>query len=1660
MKGRKVFRRITAFALSLSLLVSVSVHMSVVDSYAELTEASEQDFYNKDNWDLDTAVKLDCKEADEKIELKLPDYTSNFNGYAVYKKDDAQNWSNYRFDVTVRSYKYKPNGSNEYKYTNVGLSVYGGSTAYAMDHNSYGVRVEVPSKDTYNMFLYSMKTVDGNRVAQPLPSKVVKAENTGFGNEYVEYKLGIQVYEGIIDCFLNGEKILTYDARNSEYAHTEGTVGIFMYCSSRDTKVERKIEISDLSVTEVSGRYEEEDPRDSDYEQIEQIPREYKNDGETVVIYKDDFAQNTSLWNWEGNDQGMGDWSIRKGLMVNRLDSPSDNSIILFDRNKYIFGSVAADVMLTSSLENNMYVGPVAAYDDRSYYHLRISDMKDGIDKIQLYRMDSGTAKLLQAEELDFSIEREKWYHLELAMSDGVLKGILDGTTYIEHDTSDDGTIFTAGSAGIRSSQGSAIVDNFVLRVPRGEIMLNHIEEGAWKTVPVATDSVAVRDGAITFENGGFVYYSEEEAEFESVAASVTFDGGGESGASAGPVMAYRDSGLPFYQLKLADVATASNALQIVKHESSGAEKVLAQTRFEMDGSGPYWMELYQYGGTLYGYVDNVLYLAGKTGEGALNGYAGFMAEDGSVRVDEFRIYNVAKELEPDIKYNETVVDNPVIFEDNFEEYEISGNPDGWLEKNTENKWKVISADGQGKAYGVTDVSPEEESATWLHVFETNVDLTSKLYVASAGTSSSAQAGVIVRLSGTQAHVIVGYDFKTKRWFVRDRKGLDFDEKIIWADSESEFAKDQWHTVNVRTVGPRLVVTADDVPVLETDKIEQVTTGRVGVYTRAAVCYVDDVRLQLLSGQGRVEKAVMQNYIITPDSYSEGGFLFEYDDQITLFNGLGGKLYISRDQGDTFVPATPEENEKYAFFIQNARSQYVRLHDGDVLKVDNYTGGKAYLFDWETKTSQQVGQMWAVDKIENKWEFYGGMGAMIKEVNLGDIDGDGADNYRVFYCADVRATGNPEGTGSVTEHWEEVYYTDDSGYTWNRSELPDTRWISGLANICESRVMSFDGTLVMFCTWNDSVTARYFVSHDYGVTWEGEYALPQLRCTKSSFDYMYDPDSGYTYMTFIYTDSVDYNSLLRNRLVLLRSRNGEDWEFVMDVWRWEDVPGDGKENIYQTVDPTITITKDYVFVTAGWSEKIDKSQGHNAQRQTIVKIRKSDITSYEEWPDDYTLDKDVVHIQVTPPDKKVYKIGEELDLSGGTVTAYYYDGTSKTVPLTEKGVSISEPDASVNYTSRFGAPDMNVPGEKYLRVTYASFAAPLRIKVVDGDEETDEETDEEAGEEADTRIEDTELTFAFTAEEKANELAEEYGVTDTELQRKIKEQIVKVMNGMQKDCSLDFSASDVSAALRKTLESRVDEDEDLFILPVVDFKSMDSVLEGETVIVRSLEADLSLIVRTDEREMGALTELIKNRYFGMSVSVPDAEARGGNDYVEWSHYDSEKGVWGTDVIEDPVTRINGSVATVRSKSFSPFRLKFVSDDNEKKTPVYVATGSSIAVKESGRWIKDTNGWWYRYPNGTRPVNGWAQLEWDGRTDWYYFDEKGYMKTGWITDGGLKYYLHPLSDGRQGYMYTGWNMIDGIWYYFSGISDGTKGHLLTDTVTPDGYSVDGAGQWIQ
>jgi hypothetical protein len=83
-------------------------------------------------------------------------------------------------------------------------------------------------------------------------------------------------------------------------------------------------------------------------------------------------------------------------------------------------------------------------------------------------------------------------------------------------------------------------------------------------------------------------------------------------------------------------------------------------------------------------------------------------------------------------------------------------------------------------------------------------------------------------------------------------------------------------------------------------------------------------------------------------------------------------------------------------------------------------------------------------------------------------------------------------------------------------------------------------------------------------------------------------------------------------------------------------------------------------------------------------------------------------------------------------------------------------------------------------------------------------------------------------------------------------------------------------------------------------------------------------------------------------------------------------------------------------------------------------------------------------------------------NWYLYDEDSNKLTGWQFIEGKWYFLSGGFNGLKGKMLTGWQWIDGRCYY---LAENTgeiclKGAMYASATTPDGYSVSGAGAWIE
>ena len=116
-------------------------------------------------------------------------------------------------------------------------------------------------------------------------------------------------------------------------------------------------------------------------------------------------------------------------------------------------------------------------------------------------------------------------------------------------------------------------------------------------------------------------------------------------------------------------------------------------------------------------------------------------------------------------------------------------------------------------------------------------------------------------------------------------------------------------------------------------------------------------------------------------------------------------------------------------------------------------------------------------------------------------------------------------------------------------------------------------------------------------------------------------------------------------------------------------------------------------------------------------------------------------------------------------------------------------------------------------------------------------------------------------------------------------------------------------------------------------------------------------------------------------------------------------------------------------------------------PTPAPTPDPAPQPRTGQWKSGYFGWWYSYSDGTYAAN--ETLVIDGQT--YRFDASGYLKMGWVYDGGHWYY-HGSSGAQQ----YGWIMDRGSWYYLS-----PSGSIVTGWQLLGGtwYHFAPSGAWI-
>lgn len=534
-------------------------------------------------------------------------------------------------------------------------------------------------------------------------------------------------------------------------------------------------------------------------------------------------------------------------------------------------------------------------------------------------------------------------------------------------------------------------------------------------------------------------------------------------------------------------------------------------------------------------------------------------------------------------------------FTDDFEDETVNESPSHWLEnydmEGNVNNWLVYS-DSSSKVYGTKNTNGE--TATWLHVFDNNPDFRLDFKVNNASTDG--KIGFITRMAPETSFVKVGYDFEASKWYITSQESDVEGSTTTWADSTSELTLNAWHTLNIIENGANITVKVDDVTVISSSNIERTSYGRVGMFTENASMFIDNFACDFSSGDipqdGILEYSILPNTLAT---YLE----IESIDNDNLVAVNGKAKLLSDDAGATWKNVT-YTNDYKKLYNTGTYVSLLKLHDGTYMQIQ--TGSENLMSQTSSDLKTWTNGTNICPKAEQIDDTNGRL-AIIHVNTLTEVKLSG-DTYRVFCPVAFRVYNQ---LGERTTHITKIYYTDDKGATWNVSSTTSSDIYSN-DDWSECKVIKCsDGTLRMYTTRNKTGYVSYTESIDDGVTWSGYNNITSLPCALTSFAIAEDNGTYYMLWNPGIMDNEIY-SCPRSRLCLLTSTDGKNWNFAMNCEYMDPtytVEGDSIP-LYQILDPSITITDDYIYITFGRSISEDEFS-HNAQRVFYIRVDKDAI---------------------------------------------------------------------------------------------------------------------------------------------------------------------------------------------------------------------------------------------------------------------------------------------------------------------------------------------------------------------------------------------------------------------------------------------------------------------
>lgn len=541
--------------------------------------------------------------------------------------------------------------------------------------------------------------------------------------------------------------------------------------------------------------------------------------------------------------------------------------------------------------------------------------------------------------------------------------------------------------------------------------------------------------------------------------------------------------------------------------------------------------------------------------------------------------------------------------------------------------WNLVETNGE-HVYQ----SPNMKGLHQVHLHTFEKDPYVRMNISIDDMTETGNCGLLIRHAPHTAYVKVGYDVNKACWFIEDVPEYYDCKSQRFESKRLEMHSGKTYQIEVQAYVDKVTLRVDGEEILTAEEVRQIGFGRIGLFAENTTLNVHALYAKLPNASSVID-GVVKTYV-DAEHFAASTEIEETTDGTLL--GICKDLYPradrpyqtgiyrSYDKGLTFEKVLPGETYS-GLDTKGAYQSVLRLKNGKFIQVllneKTLVQESDDMIHWK-----DIGHVLSDGDYErlNRNDAKGYV--MIHVNSLAEYEGpDG--KMRIFLpIAECKAICDPNTQKITKVHDSVVYYSDDNGYTWTRAknstfDVFAKEGYEMFNTFAESKIVKCsDGSLRLYNSRNAARFMCYVESFDFGVTWSGFNTVRELQCARSSFGVVEDPyEPGTYYMAWV-NDKALYRSGShgRTRISLARSYDGKSWHFVGDAeytsLRYADHMDYLYLPIFQILDPSVTVTKEHVYVTYGLSAFLDRgdvigqlTKVHHEQRPALTRFEKAKL---------------------------------------------------------------------------------------------------------------------------------------------------------------------------------------------------------------------------------------------------------------------------------------------------------------------------------------------------------------------------------------------------------------------------------------------------------------------